>query len=1073
MGALLGPFWLNKPLAAGGMGEVWSGVHRDQGVQVAIKFLTRDASDPDFREAFDAEVMAMAAMDHPNVVRIYDYGEVGANATANLQKRVGVGTPYIVMEQARGTLADRAEPLPWPTVHTALRHLLAALAHAHARDMLHRDLKPGNVLLCPGEREGDADRIVLTDFGFAGQMGERESKVVGLTPSYAAPEQLRWESREEGPWTDLFALGCLAWRLLTGMPPYKAMSVDEALELQARGIPKLDVPVPDGVKDWLRRALSPFPQGRFPSAADAASALADAVENRPMTLAALPKRPSRPPLRGGARHLSGTGLSLFGVRQVRLVGRDVERNHLWAALREAASGHARVVIIRGPSGSGTSHLAQWLSHRAHEDAGLVTLWATHRPRPSSADGVDGMLRSALRCDGLAPDDLNARLATWLDQHGARPELARPLGVALTGGGHRSSRMGAFREVLVRIGRGRPTVAVFDDVQFGAEAVDLAATMAEQAKGAPVLLVLTVGEESLRERPGLMAKVRELAKRPEVRDLSLPPLSAAERQELLRQQLGLDDEVAGQLAEVSEGNPAVALGLLSDWIDQDLLEPSEDGGWRLVAGARIALPDWLLGPWMQRVDRALVGRSDDDGRALELAATMGMRVSTGLWQRACAQAGSVPSDDLVLAMRRRGLLRDDDQRGDPGWVFSDGRVRAALLQRAEKLGRSTRWHGIAADLLDRRDPRRAHHLLAADRTEEALTPLYVGMMRSLPHSPPAVGAARLRELTSAVEGLSLPDDDPRRSWPLHARASLDLVRGDLESADKRARSLETLAKERGWTKPIARALTLRAAIARRRLHLPSAAGYASDALEVASSRADTVRAIRELAIAERLRGRMRAVSSLVREGRSLCVDRGDLDSEGWMWVEVALLGIAVGRTKDANRALGTARSAFARTGSRAGYCAVAEAFGSLAGAEGDHRGAAQRLSSARLAWTQAGQQRFALRCTLSIGVVALESGQMEVAATTFRDVLAQSAGVGDTRLQLLARLGHGVAAQRTGGKRDAIQGAVSAAQLVTRNQLVDPEAARIAVVGRNDLEGLHELAVDQLRRLGRRQEADKL
>ena len=68
---------------------------------------------------------------------------------------------------------------------------------------------------------------------------------------------------------------------------------------------------------------------------------------------------------------------------------------------------------------------------------------------------------------------------------------------------------------------------------------------------------------------------------------------------------------------------------------------------------------------------------------------------------------------------------------------------------------------------------------------------------------------------------------------------------------------------------------------------------------------------------------------------------------------------------------------------------------------------------------------------------------------------------------------GVAAQRTGGKRDAIQGAVSAAQLVTRNQLVDPEAARIAVVGRNDLEGLHELAVDQLRRLGRRQEAGKL
>ncbi len=72
MGALLGPFWLNRPLAAGGMGEVWAGVHREQGVQVAIKFLTRDANDPDFRAAFDAEVAAMASLDHPNVVRIYD-----------------------------------------------------------------------------------------------------------------------------------------------------------------------------------------------------------------------------------------------------------------------------------------------------------------------------------------------------------------------------------------------------------------------------------------------------------------------------------------------------------------------------------------------------------------------------------------------------------------------------------------------------------------------------------------------------------------------------------------------------------------------------------------------------------------------------------------------------------------------------------------------------------------------------------------------------------------------------------------------------------------------------------------
>jgi len=835
------------------------------------------------------------------------------------------------------------------------------------------------------------------------------------------------------------------------------------------------VSVPPGVKDWLRRALSPYPHGRFPSAADAASALHDAVEGQPMTLAAVPRRWARPRLRAGPRHLSGTGLGLFGVRQVRLVGRTVERNHLWAALREAASGHARIVLLSGPSGSGTSHLARWLMHRAHEDAGLVTLWGSHRPRPTSADGIDGMLRAALRCDGLSPTDLRARLTTWLQAHDARPELAGPLGAALTGGGSRTSRMGAFREALIRIGRGRPAVVVLDDVQYGAEAVDFAQALADQPHRAPVLLVLTVGEASLRERPKLLAQVRELAARPEVRELSLAPLSAAERQQLLRQQLGLEDEVAGRLAEVSEGNPAVALGLLSDWIDEDKLEPSPDGGWQLVAGAQIELPKRLLGPWLQRVDRALTGRADDDGRSMELAAILGPRVSTARWQAACQAAGTRPGDDLVAAMQQRGLVRDDPRRGDPGWRFTDGRVRAALRHRAAKLGRLDHWHGFVADQLPTTDPRRARHLLAAGRTEEALTPLYVGMLRDLPHAPPATGAARLRELVAALDGLSLPDTDERTAWPTHARAALYLVRGDLEAADKHARQLETEARQRGWTKPVSRALTLRAAVARRRLHLTAAAGYASDALDAASTRGDSVRAIRQLAIAERLRGRMKAASSLLRQGRSLCVDRGDLDGEGWMWVEVALLGMAVGRVRDANRALGTARSAFARTGSRAGYCAVAERFGTLAGAEGDLRGAAQRLSSARLAWTQAGQQRFALRCSLGMALVALEDGDPGLAATTLRDVLGQAAGVGDTRLQLLARLGLVVASGVQAGALSPRESGTmtSTVELLHRSGLIDPEAARLAVAGHRLHDDLHALARRQLRRLGRRAEAEAL
>ena len=1071
MGALLGPFWLNKPLAAGGMGEVWSGVHRDQGVQVAIKFLTRDASDPDFRAAFDAEVAAMAALDHPNVVRIYDYGEVGANASDNLVTRIGAGTPYIVMEQARGTLADREEPLPWPTVHTALRHLLGALAHAHAHDMLHRDLKPGNVLLCPGEREEEPDRIVLTDFGFAGHIGDRDSKVVGLTPSYAAPEQLRWQAREEGPWTDLFALGCLAWRLLTGAPPYHATSIDQALALQARGIPRLDgVDVPPGVHDWLRRALSPYPRGRVPSAADAASALADAVAGEPMTLASLPPRWRDPSAGRRTTHLTGTGLGLFGVRRVRLVGRQREKGHLWAALREARAGQARVVMLRGPSGVGTSRLARWLATRAHEDAGLKTLWGSHNARPTSLDGVDGMLRQALMCDGLAPADLEERIQRWLTERGAAAGGSRSLAVALTGGGSRIGRMTSFRDVLIRIGAGRPTVVVLDDAQFGAEAVDLAMTMTKHPENAPVLLVLTFGEESLRERPELMAKVRAMAARPEVRDLTLGPLNPAERQQLLTQQLGLEDTVAGQVAEVSEGNPAVILALLADWVKESLLVPSPSGGWQLKDVDHIRLPDRLVEPWVERVDRALQGRPDDDGRALEIAAVLGMRVSIAMWASACSRAAQTPKSDLIEAMQRRGLITDANQTGDPGWSFADGRVRAALQRRAQRMGRSSTWHGIIADLLAANDPRRARHLLAAGRQEEALLPLYQGLMRQLPEEPPAGIAARLRRLSDTTTALRLRPTDPRTAWVRHAEGALALARGDLEGAEAAALRLEEQARASGWSKAVSRALALRAELARRHLDLPAAAGFASDALSLATTRSDHLRAVLQLAAVERLRGRMKAASTLLKEGRTMAADRGDSLTEGWMWTEVARLGMAVGRLSDANRALGSARTCFARASSRAGYCAVGEHFGLLALFEGDHRGARQRLASARSAWLQAGQQRAAVRCATRLALVAMASDELEPASRAIRDTLSVSDTVGDRRIEQVARLALAYLLARQHKDDEALRLVREVSGQAEASGWVDPEIAFVAAMGAPDLDPLRPLAHSQLLRLGRRNEA---
>jgi eukaryotic-like serine/threonine-protein kinase len=145
----LGPFDLLSPAGQGGMGEVWSAVHRTEGLAVAVKVVRPAlAGDPELRELFRHEVRAAAALDHPNVVLLFDHGEVDDEAAQRSAGRIVAGSPYLVMEWASGgTLASRGPFAEWKDLERALLTILDALAHAHARGVVHRDLKLSNVLL--------------------------------------------------------------------------------------------------------------------------------------------------------------------------------------------------------------------------------------------------------------------------------------------------------------------------------------------------------------------------------------------------------------------------------------------------------------------------------------------------------------------------------------------------------------------------------------------------------------------------------------------------------------------------------------------------------------------------------------------------------------------------------------------------------------------------------------------------------------------------------------------------------------------------------------------------------------
>ncbi len=315
----LGPFELITVIGKGGMGEVWHGVHPSQDLPVAVKVVTRKhARDPWYLRAFRSEVRAVAALDHPNILRVYDHGLVSREA-AQCSERLVFGSPWLAMELIRGgSLTRWSGRMPWPVMSDVILRVLDALAHAHARGVVHRDLKPGNVLL--------GNTVKLMDFGLAAALaGEPsglpfdETEVVG-TPAYMAPEQVEGTWRDQGAWTDLYALGCLAWTLATGVPPFGKGPSKAVMKAQvASEPPRLEpqLALPEGFEDWCLRLLEKDPQRRFRRAADAAWALVQldspAAALREEALEQVPGMPaylSTPASR--RQRASTTGLSSVG-----------------------------------------------------------------------------------------------------------------------------------------------------------------------------------------------------------------------------------------------------------------------------------------------------------------------------------------------------------------------------------------------------------------------------------------------------------------------------------------------------------------------------------------------------------------------------------------------------------------------------------------------------------------------------------------------------------------------------------------------------------------------------------------
>ena len=269
-GDQIGDFRITELIGKGGMGSVYLAEDLRLARRIALKVIEPSlAEDPGFRRRFEAEARSAAAIEHPNVVAIFSAGSAD-------------GVLYLAMRYVEGEDLDRrliSGPVTPDQALPVLTGVAAALDAAHEAGLVHRDVKPANILL---EGAGPLPRVFLTDFGLTRRAEAAATRLTQTgeliaTLDYAAPEQIQtgWIDAR----TDVYALGCVLYRMLSGSLPYPGTATQKMWKIVNEPLPSL----PEGMTDLDRviaRATAKDPSARFPSAGDLAAAASQAILGR-------------------------------------------------------------------------------------------------------------------------------------------------------------------------------------------------------------------------------------------------------------------------------------------------------------------------------------------------------------------------------------------------------------------------------------------------------------------------------------------------------------------------------------------------------------------------------------------------------------------------------------------------------------------------------------------------------------------------------------------------------------------------------------------------------------------------